>query len=568
MIRKLVCAAITSYLLMNVAQVHAVDAPDTPDAGKTLREIEKQPELAVPKTTPPLKPAEAQEKATPVEPPKKKPGADVRLMVKSFHISGNEVISTGELEKALHYLVGKEHTLAELNDGAAKITSLYHAQGYVISRAYIPAQEIKDGVVEIAVQEGRVGKGRIYNLSRLSDQTTYEFLSTIRSGEVLRAEPIERSLLLLNETPGVASAKAALQPGASVGTTDVVVEMSPSAPWAANIQADNYGNYYTGQNRLGAEVAVNSPLKIGDLLSLRSLTAGENLKYAYFAYQVPIGGNGFRIGISHSATQYRLGKDLAYTQTHGTATVGSLFSYYPFIRSHKGNLAGTFTIENKLLSDMYLASPSEKQVQLSTFALSGDVSDKFGSGGINLASLSISTGKLSLDPASLYDDSISAKSAGRFYRINYAFNRLQRLSNTFAFSLAISGQKASKNLNSSEDFSLGGATGVRAYPQGEAMGDEGYLVNLELRHEFSSKLQGLVFYDTGSITVNHTPFGSSDTGPNKRTLSGAGIGVNARFYGVDFKASYAQRGNGGTPTAEPQVLNKKSRIWLQLGKTF
>ncbi|MGC2165474.1 MAG: hypothetical protein WA632_05620, partial [Gallionella sp.] len=90
--------------------------------------------------------------------------------------------------------------------------------------------------------------------------------------------------------------------------------------------------------------------------------------------------------------------------------------------------------------------------------------------------------------------------------------------------------------------------------------------NLELRHQFSPHLEGISFYDVGSVTFNHTPYDTGYTGPNTRSLSGVGIGINARFYGVDFKAAYAQRGRGGTPTSEP--LNRKSRLWLQMGKNF
>ena len=41
---------------------------------------------------------------------------------------------------------------------AARITDLYREHGYILARAYVPAQEMRDGAVEIGVVEGRVGK--------------------------------------------------------------------------------------------------------------------------------------------------------------------------------------------------------------------------------------------------------------------------------------------------------------------------------------------------------------------------------------------------------------------------
>jgi len=419
----------------------------------------------------------------------------------------------------------------------------------------------------ISVQEGRIGEQRINNKSRLSDERANEYLSVIKSGDVLQAAPVERALLLLNDTPGVGAARATLQPGASVGSSDLVVELSPSVPYFANIQMDNYGNYYTGENRLGAELALNSPLMLGDLVTLRAVATDQDLAYAYIAYQIPVGGSGLRLGAAYSGTRYSLNNEFASLRTHGTATVGSLFTVYPFIRSQKSNLTGTFTLENKQLNDEYVIASvtTEKQVQVATFGLAFNREDKFGGGGMTLFNLSLVKGRLSMDDASLSIDKITANIYGPFSRLNYTLNRLQRLSDRYSLSLALSGQYADKNLNSSEQFSLGGAYGVRAYPQGEAFGDEGNLATVEVRGNLTQRLQGVMFFDAGSVIISHDPY---LPGTNTRFLSGGGVGVNAKIFGIDIKAHLAVRGSGGLPTSEPATMNNKSRLWMQLSKYF
>lgn len=500
-----------------------------PDAGQTVNELQKQPELNAPKAVMPLRPEEDTA-------PKGTANGNVRIAVKTVKVSGSSAFAAGELEALVANLAGGEHTLAELEAAAGRITAYYRERGYVVARAYIPAQEIKDSVVIINVLEGYLGKQSINNQSRLSDERANGYLSGIKSGDVLQAKPVDRALLLLSDTPGVGGARATLQPGASVGTSDLLIELDPSAPYYANIELDNYGNRYTGKYRLGAALALNSPLRVGDQLTLRALASDQNLTYARIAYQIPVGSSGLKLGAAYFDTRYRLGKEFAALQAHGTAS-SSLFAVYPFIRSQATNLSGMLTWEDKKLSDQadVPITTSDKHVQLANFGLAGNHQDTLGGAGITSFDFSVAGGRLSMDAASLAADTASAQSNGTFTHLAYNANRLQRLTDSNMLSLALSGQQASKNLNSAEKFSLGGAEGVRAYPQGEGNGDEGWLANLELRHNFTQTAQGVAFYDAGSVNINRNPFivGAANT----RNISGAGVGASASCGCADQRLS-------------------------------
>lgn len=547
-----------TIVLLTALSAHA--APVAPDAGQTIRELQKQPELNAPKVVTPLR----LEKEVL---PKGSVNDDLRIAVKAIHVSGNSAFTAHELEALVANLIGGEHALNELNQGAARITAYYRERGYLVARAYLPVQDIKDGVVVINVLEGVVGQQRINNQSRLTDDRANGYLGGSNSGAVLQSKPVDRALLLLADTPGVGGARATLQPGASVGTSDLIYELSPSAAYTANVELDNYGNRYTGENRLGGALALNSPLKIGDQLSLRALASDQNLTYARIAYQLPIGGNGLHVGAAYSDVRYRLGKDFAGLNAHGTAISSSLFAVYPFIRSLTSNLSGTLTWEDKKLKDRTDTpiSSADKHVQLANLGLAGNHQDALGGGGLTSFDLSLVSGRLSMDAVSLAADSASAQSNGAFTRLAYNVNRLQRLSESNALSLAISGQQASKNLNSSEKFYLGGANGVRAYPQGEGIGDEGWLANLELRHGFKDALQGVIFYDAGSVKINRNPFAA---GANTRDIAGAGVGLNAQFGWLQLRTSVAWRTRGGQPQSEPAAVNRNPRLWVQLSGQF
>ncbi len=554
--KQFLLPALTLSLLASLS--HA--APAAPDAGQTMRELQKKPELKAPTETVPLR-----IEGAPVAKPS---GNDsVRIAVKAIRIEGNEVFPAAELESLVHNLVGGAHTLAELDAGAAQITRYYRERGYVVARAFLPAQDIRDGAVAIRVLEGRLGKRVLNNQSRVSDSRANPYLDAIRGGDALQGEPVDRALLLLADTPGVGGARAALQPGASVGTSDLVVELAPAEPYAASIDLSNSGNRYTGEYLLGAALAFNSPFGIGDQFTLRALTSDQDLTYGRVAYQIPLGGDGLRVGVAYSDTRYQLGRDFSALQAHGKARSASAFAIYPIVRSQSASLFGTLTLEDKKLNDRTDApvTVSDKHVQLANLGLAGSRQDGLGGGGISAIDVSLVFGHLGMDAQSLVVDNLTAKSSGSFSRITYRLNRLQRLSGKDTLSLAFSGQQTNKNLNSSEQFSVGGVNGVRAYPQGEGNGDEGWLANLELRHDFTANLQGVAFYDAGSVKISHDQFAA---GANSRNIAGAGFGVNTHVAGLQMKAYAAWRTSGGPAISEPVSADRNPRLWLQASKQF
>ena len=563
-----ICKPLTFSILIAVLPSHA--APVAPDAGQTLRELQQLPDLTPPPPEPKLRIEEQLhiDESVP-DNSKGKKADDTRFLVKAFRISGNTEIPTSKLEALVADLKGTEHNLAELNVATARITAYYRARGYAVARAYLPAQDIVDGAVSVSIIEGHIAKHRIDNQSLLSDKTANDFLGQIKDGDVIRNAQIDRALFLLNDTPGIGATRATLQPGASLGTSDLLVELKPGAAYSGNISLDNYGNRYIGANRLGGTLNFNSPFKIGDQISLGALASDQHLAFGRAAYQLPIGGNGLHMGAAYSNTRYNLGKEFAALNAHGTATSSSVFASYPFIRSQPSNLNGTFTWEQKKLTDYVdvTSTVTGKHARLAMLGLSGNHSDALGGNGISSFDLSLAMGRLSIDsPSALAIDDITAQTNGAFTRISYSANRLQRLNESNQLFISLSGQHANKNLDSSEKFFLGGANGVRAYPQGEGIGDQGRLVNLELRHNVSATLQGMLFYDRGSITTNHNPFGPP--APNGLSLSGYGIGANANLAGTQIKISLARRTDGGQPASIPDSAVRSYTIWLQASEQF
>ncbi len=261
------------------------------------------------------------------------PTDTTRVEVKGFRITGASLFGAEELGGLLTEWIGRELTLGQLREAAARITAHYRSHGYLLSRAYLPAQEVRDGVVEVAVLEGSIGKTEVVNESRMSEARVRDYLAPASGPGAISGPKLERSLSLLNDLPGVAGANATLQPGQSLGQTDVVVQVEPSSLLSGSVDADNHGNPYTGRNRVGASAFLDSPLGWADRLSLRLQTSDEQTRYGRLAYQLPLGSQGWQAGAAFDASNYRIGREFAALDPHGDTRTLSAYTSYAFIRS-------------------------------------------------------------------------------------------------------------------------------------------------------------------------------------------------------------------------------------------
>jgi len=390
------------------------------------------------------------------------------------------------------------------------------------------------------------------------------------SGDVVAAAPLGRRLLLLSDLPGVV-VTSTLSPGQEVGASNLLVDLTPGRRVTGNIEADNAGNRYTGQYRAGGTVYFNEPTGHGDVASLRVLTSGKGLTYGRAAYQGQI--QALTLGVSYARLDYKLGKEFSILRARGSVDVASLYASYPLIRSYDTNLYVLAHLDAKTFQDKVRASNSvtDKTARVAGLGLSGDHRDHFGGGGWTSYSADWSFGDLNIKtPEVRAIDAVTARTQGGYNRLSFEVARLQAVRGPLSLYGEVRGQLASKNLDTSEKMELGGAYGVRAYPEGEAYGDEGYIATLEARlalPALSARIPGDVrasaFVDTGSVKTNKSPW---TTGSNHRTLSAAGLGVTwTDSHSLMIKASYAAQLGDDPALSAP---DHAGRVWVQLTKFF
>ncbi|MBW8306304.1 MAG: ShlB/FhaC/HecB family hemolysin secretion/activation protein [Thiobacillus sp.] len=541
---------------------YSVFAQQIPSAGSQLQQI---PPTPAPEQPAPKLSIEPRSVAA-------SPAADtVKITVNRLIVTGARVYSEAELLALTGFEPGSTLTLTELRGMAAKIADHYHRNGYFVAQAYLPAQDIENGAVTIAVIEGHYGKVILQNQSSLSDDVANRILNGLNSGDIIASAPLESRLLLLSDLPGV-SVKSTLVPGTAPGTSDLIVELHPGKTISGSIDADNAGSRYTGEYRVGATVNLNNLAGLGDVASLRVLTSGSGLTYARISYQVPFGRA--VAGVAYSYLTYSLGREFEYLDANGTAEVATLYGGYALIRSRNTNLSAHLALDAKTFQDRIdaFSSVTDKKVNALTASLIGDHRDSFAGGGLSAYSLAWTTGNLDIEtPDARAYDAATAQTNGHYNKLGFSAMRLQNVTHLVSLYGAVSGQFASKNLDVSEKMSMGGMYGVRAYPVGEASADEGYLMTLEARlllpkysQQMSGQMHLIAFADSGTVRINKDPWDSSLD--NRRTLSGAGLGLSWIDPGNFAVRTYYARKIGDEPaTSAP---DKSGRFWIQAVKYF
>jgi hemolysin activation/secretion protein len=265
------------------------------------------------------------------------------LVVRSVRVTGATVYTQEQLAPLYADLIGKRVSLKAIYDLAQKITSKYGNDGYVISRAIVPPQQLEPAGADIVIQvvEGYVDKVEWPAvLSRFRDFFSY-YTERIIADRPSNIRTIERYLLLAGDLPGL-KFKNSLKPSdTNPGAATLVVEVVQK-PVDVLARADNRGTQSQGYSEYLATVTINNLLHLHDSITLTA--AGpfktEELKYFYGQYSQVLNPEGLLWSIDASSGYGRPGTDLLRALDYRTVNdVYETALTYPLIRSREHNLS-------------------------------------------------------------------------------------------------------------------------------------------------------------------------------------------------------------------------------------
>jgi len=483
----------------------------------------------------------------------------VRFTVNQFQLEGVKILPEAEVQGLLKAWVGRPVTFEDLQSACDAIQNLYRQKGYTV-QAILPPQKIAGGVVKIIITEAKLGKVTVdtpQGETRFGKERAAEYITYSNTpGQPLNMQHLERAIVILNETPGV-MVSSQLEQGQNDGEVDVRLQLTQPNMLQGRVEANNYGSRTTGANQGVFALTLNNPIGYGDSVSVNGI-ASEGSQYIQGAYSLPVSPNGLRLGVAGTFLNYKNVSNYAYNGGTGDAWTTGLSAAYPLVRSPGANLNGTVNYDIKSYSNKNLASNaviSAYNINNLSAGLSGNMVDNFGYGAINSGSVTLVLGRLDILSTSaanysmyLVPNSNPATyqyiTPSNFAKMTFSANRNQELvedgkTNLFA---AISGQFASTNLNSAEQFYLGGPYGVRAYPVAQSGGSQGGIFTLELRHKLQEKFTVSSFFDAGVVQQYKNPYPNWQgltNANNTYSLMGAGIGAKWDYEGWNISGSVA-----------------------------
>lgn len=491
--------------------------------------------------------------------------AAVKFKLSDLVVNGVTVYKKDELLRYYKSYLGKDISLPDLQIIADAITARYRADGYVLSRAILPAQQIEAGKVYIQVIEGYISA--IYvegDISKVRSKIE-KYGEKIKQMRPLQVRKLERCILMLNDIPGL-TVKTVLSPAvATVGASELtfVVEQQRLN---IDVYYDNRGSRYLGPDEVIVSTSLSDAVFAADNLLLQTIDTPlyDEERYLRLGYSCPLGLSGLRVNVSGSLTETKPGFIINSLDLIGRSKNWSIGVEYPLVRTRTKKLSvyGKFdsmdTYTNFDVVTLY-----QDHIRSIRFGASYNFDDQWR--GDNVISLDFSKGLHRLGASPLEPQTPLSRFHGRsdYSKVNASVSRYQSFGSRWMLVSSTTGQYSFRNiLLSAEQFGFGGPQFGRAYDPSEVIGDSGIAGKLELRANtypewrFLQQVQYYTFYELGA-TWNV----SSDVAqPNKDSGSDLGAGLratfNQRFYGNFEVAKPLTR-----RVATQMILGKNGRAW-------
>jgi len=560
-------AAVSCFTMLPISGTHAQTAPD---AGRLLQEQPKPP-AAKPAPSPSLAPKTPSPIKAPTGP---------SFLFKGVRFSGATLVSEAELQSKVAPFVGETINFAVLEALASQLTGLYLEKGY-LARVTVPTQDVREGIVEIKVIEGVRGELKIDNKGRraVPERVSGFIDHRLPKGARFNVFQLDSAISLLNEQPGV-QALSSLQQGSREAETDVVVQVTDKPLWSGSAGLNNQGSRASGEIQAQASLALNNPTGNFDAATLL-VNASEGVSYGRAEYSLAVGNSGLRVGANASYLDYSLtDSNFAALDLKGSARTYGFQAGYPLARTSTLVLNFSAGHDLKKLVDLSgVLETGNKEVRSTSVGISGTLLHALA--GLNTQTsfgFSLHFGESDQRNAgALAADSATRGVNGGFTKLAFNLGNQAGLDPKWSYIATLRGQIAGQNLDSSERMSLGGVTGIRAYPGGEGLGDEAWLLSLNLRRSLGDNARATFFYDAGGVRLNKTTWANWSAGnprlENSYTLSGIGAGLDwylRRNVLLSFVIATPVTSNPGRDANGNNAdgKNERTRAWVSLNAQF
>ncbi len=565
------CLVVMGLLVLGADPALAQTPTESTDPSVLKRELDR-PGLR-PKAVAPIVVPEIQRPVLPE-------GAEgVSFVLKSIEVDGNEAISTEQLKRLWKEYLGREIRLADLYEIAAAITVFYRNEGYILSRAIVPPQEIENGVAEIEVVEGFIDSVVIEgDPGGVMSQFTRK-IEQIKASKPLHVGIIERYMLLINDLPGVSAASLIRPSPTTPGASELVVVIEETR-LNASLSIDNRGSRFIGPLRNILTVNLSNTFGLYDATEFRYIWAHDvrgittsaeeaELKFGSIKHSQLLNAEGTILDLIYSRTHSFPGAFLREVLVKGRSDQAAVTVTHPLVRSRSENISGQigFNWLNSKIKTGEVVTSDDRTRWINLIA-NADFVDRFR--GVNLLRLEFQQGLNVLGSRDTGSDTRSlTRPSGRsaFTLLKADVVREQDIGVGWSLFGAITAQYAFNQVLAAQEFSFGGEEFGRGYDTSEIAGDHGIAAKLELRFggtvdaEYLETYQLFGFYDFGAVFRRDV---GRLTGGERDSAASAGFGFRLNFTPSLFSSVELAHPLTRRPTINADDGQKRPRIFFRV----
>ncbi|RJR30472.1 MAG: ShlB/FhaC/HecB family hemolysin secretion/activation protein, partial [Desulfobacteraceae bacterium] len=408
----------------------------------------------------------------------KSPSGTDSVFVKEFRFTGNTVIDTDTLKSLTKEFTERELTLDEMKVAADLVTIAYQEKGYILAKAVVPKQDITDGVLNILIQEGDVGKvttsGNTYYRDRVIKRY---FIPQIKAG-VVQEDALERAVLLTNDIPKNET-RVVLKKGEKPGTSDMELQTKDEIGFKWGVDYNNFGTDLISRNRYGSFMEFTDPFW-GSTLEVRGISGRDRRESGIVSasYRLPVNTIGSAINLKYLKANYGVGQQFADLGLEGDTKVYGANISTPLVRSRNANFYYTLGVDHKYQKNLIL-NEQRSIDEVSTLYMSFDFDNLDRFLGKNFISFSFIAGDLDPDDR-IPPSRLRAEEDDKFMKMNLSLARIQRLYESINLLVRFYGQTTNSRVVPFEQFVIGGYGSVRGHEPALFIGDSGYTFSTEL----------------------------------------------------------------------------------------
>ena len=481
-----------------------------------------------------------------------------QFKVNEIIFEGNTKVKTASLNTLAESVIGQDIYFEDLLRVAKKITKYYQAKGFLTSYAFIPSQNIKNGVVTICIVESKVDSIDIEGNRWARSWYLKNIImgkNGLREGDVFNAGALQGALREINQEDYIEAQSFVSK---NDDKTQLKLDVKDRFPLKFDFAWDDYGRSYTGVQRASFLLGLDNVTGMGDkIYGGTILSSGATGVLA--GYSVPISPYGTRLSFDFSNSNINLGGPYKFLNVKGKAQSYALRITHPLIENAKTSVVAYTGIdfvnastESKLLN----STLSDYNLYVLRSGFHGMTDDKNGRW---IGTLGFDVGLPGATKGEIRGPQ------GVFFKLVAGATRVQRLFGRTIGILRVNGQYSPNRLYTAEQMQIGGPYTLRGYQPAELIGDYGVTGTAEIRTPIpglrkilpnklkfiDDKVRLAVFYDFGWVQehshlydypqnfLHSVGFGSYISLTDWISLQfGVGIPLGRKYYGENSARFY------------------------------